>query len=131
MRLLYASDFPLRKGRWASSPVESVSWTITPVQLILRVSSAPRSVDNACPFYPVHRPSPPPRARKRGQVTFSIEVFFIFFGLPCRRKADSRPNAAAVCACQGSSPKGAPRTTDRRRAASSPSVSAPLTYSVQ
>src|SRR5207244_13000404 len=66
-----------------------------------------------------------------GQVSFSIEGSFSFFGLPCRRNADSSPNAAAVCACQGSSPKGAPRTTDRRRAASSPSVSAPLTYSVQ
>jgi serine/threonine protein kinase len=68
--------------------------------------------------------------REKGQVRL-FEASFCFRGRPGRRKADSRPKAWAVCSCHPSSPYGAPRTTDRRSAASSLSVSAWLTYSTQ
>ena len=69
--------------------------------------------------------------KQRGQVEFLAEVVFTLFGLPWRRKADCKPNAVAVFFCQRSAPNGAPRTTDRRNAASSPSVWVLLTCSVQ
>ena len=46
-----------------------------------------------------------------------------FRGRPRARNVDSKPRRFAVFSCQDSSPKGAPRRTDRRSAANPASVS--------
>ena len=45
-----------------------------------------------------------------------------FLGRPGGRKVCSRHKDLATCSCQLSSPKGCPRTTDRRTASTSASV---------
>ena len=54
-----------------------------------------------------------------------------FFGRPRGRSVVSNPNDAAVFWTQRSPPKGRPRSTLRRRAASSPSVCGRFTSSTQ
>src|ERR1700736_6577452 len=61
--------------------------------------------------------------KKRGRGPFSSH-FFPFFGRPGFRKVYSRPKPLAVRFCQCSDPNGWLRSTERRTASNSASVSA-------